>query len=247
MTTVRRVGPVAAYILHHAAYRDSGRILEVLTREHGRLSLFAHGVRRPKSGLAAALQPFQRLLISWSGRGEAPTLASAEIDPERPRLPARQFMSGCYVNELLLKLTTRHDSHPELFDLYEETLAGLDSREQAPRALRLFEKRLLEALGFGLGLLLTADERRPIDPGARYHFQPQVGAITAVADAGGRVYSGAALLALARETIADAGQLQEVKPLLRAALDACLEGRALRTRDVADAVRRARHNSGARN
>jgi DNA repair protein RecO (recombination protein O) len=238
MRTARRVGPVAAYVLHHAAYRDSGRILEVLTREHGRLSLFAHGVRRPKSGLAAALQPFQRLIVTWSGRGEAPTLAGAEIDATASRLPAAQFMSGCYVNELILKLTTRHDSHPELFDLYEDTLAGLADAGRRARALRLFEKRLLDAVGFGLALTVTAGERKPIDSARRYHFRAQSGAAEATVDAGGRVYSGAALLALARETISDAGQLQEVKPLLRAALDACLEGRNLRTRDVAAAMRR---------
>jgi len=236
--TPRRVGPVAAYVLHHAAYRDSGRILEVLTREHGRLSLFAHGVRRPKSGLAAALQPFQRLLVTWSGRGEAPTLAGAEIDATSGRLPAGQFMSGCYVNELILKLTTRHDSHPELFDLYDGTLASLADAGRATRALRLFEKRLLDAVGFGLALTVTAGEHKPIESARHYHFRAQAGAAEATADASGRVYSGAALLALARETISDAAQLQEVKPLLRAALDACLEGRSLRTRDVAVAVRR---------
>jgi len=246
MTAARRVGPVAAYVLHHAAYRDSGRIIEVLTRDHGRLSLFAHGVRRPKSGLAAALQPFRRLLISWAGRGDAPTLAGAEIDSSRPPLAAREFMSGCYVNELILKLTTRHDSHPELFDLYEDTLGGLGSDEHPARTLRLFEKRLLDMLGFGLRLPLTADERSAIDPAGRYHFQPQSGAVTAADESAGRVYSGAALLALARERIADTAHLQEVKPLLRAALDACLEGRALRTRDVAVAVRRARRTTAGR-
>jgi DNA repair protein RecO (recombination protein O) len=243
MTTARRVGPVAAYVLHHTAYGDSGRIVEILTRDHGRLSVFAHGIRRPKSGLAAALQPFRRLLVSWAGRGEAPTLAGAEVDLAGSPLAARHFMNGCYVNELILKLTTRHDSHPELFDLYEDTLGGLVSGDRPARTLRLFEKRLLDMLGFGLRLPLTAEERGAIEPAGRYHFQPQVGAVTAAAGGSGRVYSGAALLALARESIADAAQLQEVKPLLRAALDACLEGRALRTREVAIAVRRARRTS----
>jgi DNA repair protein RecO (recombination protein O) len=246
MRTARRVGPIAAYVLHHTPYRDSGRIVEVLTRDHGRLSLFAHGIRRPKSGLAAALQPFQRLLVSWSGRGEAPTLTGAEIDPARRTLPAAQFMSGCYMNELLLKLTTRHDAHPELYDLYESTLADLSISGHATRALRLFEKRLLDALGFGLGLTVTADDHRPIDPHGRYHFRPQVGAVVAADSAAGRVYSGTALLELARETITDAEPLNEVKPLLRAALEACLEGRTLRTRDVAVAVRSKRQTAVAR-
>jgi DNA repair protein RecO (recombination protein O) len=240
MRNARRVGPTAAYVLHQSPYRDSGRIVEVLAREHGRLSLFAHGVRRPKSGLAAALQPFQRLLVSWSGRGEAATLTAAEIDAAPRVLPSRHFMSACYVNELLLKLTTRHDAHPELFDLYESALDDLTVDGQATRALRVFEKRLLDALGFGLGLAATAQDQQPIKERGHYHFRPQAGAFEAAPESAGRVYSGAALLALADETIADAMQLDEVRPLLRAALDECLDGRALRTRDVAAAVRKRR-------
>jgi DNA repair protein RecO (recombination protein O) len=238
MKSARRVGPVPAYVLHQLAYRDSGRIVELLTREHGRLSVFAHGVRRAKSGLAAALQPFQRLLVSWSGRGEAPTLTGAELDMAAGRLPAAQFMSACYLNELILKLTTRHDGHPELFDLYEETLGSLADGAGATRGLRLFEKRLLDIVGFGLALTVTSDGHKPLDASARYHFRPQVGAIEAAADAGGRLYSGATLLALGAESIRDAAQLSEVKPLLREALEACLEGRSLRTREVATAMRR---------
>lgn len=238
MRSARRVGPVSAYLLHQCAYRDSGRILELLTREYGRLSVFAHGVRRSKSGLMAALQPFQRLLVSWSGRGEAPTLAGAEIDlPLRPVLAAH-FMSACYLNELALKLTTRHDSHPELFDLYEATLEAFTRETEAERALRIFEKRLLEIIGFGLELACASNDRRPLAPAGRYHFHPQSGAVEAAADAAGQVYSGAALLALANETISEAAALREVKPLLRDAIAACLDGHSLRTRDVALAVRR---------
>jgi DNA repair protein RecO (recombination protein O) len=243
MKTPRRVGPVPAYILHQAAFRDSGRILEVLTREHGRFSLFAHGIRRAKSGLAAALQPFQRLLVSWSGRGEAPTLAGAEIDQPLRHVPAAHFMSACYLNELILKLTTRHDSHPELYSLYETTLDALAGDADAARALRLFEKRLLDIIGFGLDLAVTADGRKPVVPGASYHFRAQEGAIEAASGATGRVYSGAALLALADESIRQAADLREVKPLLRDAIETCLEGRSLKTREVAVAVRK-KQNGG---
>ncbi|MGH8265363.1 MAG: DNA repair protein RecO [Steroidobacterales bacterium] len=240
MRTPRRVGPVPAYILHQAAYRDSGRILEILTREHGRFSVFAHGIRRAKSGLAAALQPFQRLLVSWSGRGEAPTLAGAEIDVPLRHVPAAHFMSACYLNELILKLTTRHDSHPELFDVYENTLDAFTADKDSARPLRVFEKRLLEIVGFGLDLAVTSDGRKPLVPGARYHFRVAEGAIEAAPGATGRVYSGAALLALADESIRQEAELREVKPLLRDAIETCLEGRDLKTRAVAVAVRKKR-------
>ena len=83
--STRRVVLTAAYLLHHRPWRDTSRILEVLTREHGRLTLFARGVRGANAKLAPVLQPFQLLLLSWSGRGEAPQLTGAERAAAPPR------------------------------------------------------------------------------------------------------------------------------------------------------------------
>ena len=66
--STRRVALTPGYLLHHRPWRDTSRILEVLTREHGRLTLFARGVRGPTAKLAPVLQPFQPLLLSGRGR-----------------------------------------------------------------------------------------------------------------------------------------------------------------------------------
>src|ERR1700745_287697 len=102
--TARRITLAPAYILHHRPYRDTSRILEVVTRDHGRLSLFARGVRGPKAKLASILQPFQLLLFSWTGRGEPAQLTGAESAQASPPLPAHCMMAAFYLNELLLKL-----------------------------------------------------------------------------------------------------------------------------------------------
>src|SRR5215475_5179349 len=98
---VRRVQLAAAYILHHRPYRDTSRILEVITRDHGRLTLFARGVRGPKAKLASVLQPFCPLLLSWSGRGEAAQLTGAEAAGESLAVPGEALMPAFYLNELL--------------------------------------------------------------------------------------------------------------------------------------------------
>src|SRR5215469_12061259 len=95
---VRRINLAPAYILHHRPYRDTSRILEVITRDHGRLSLFARGVRGPKAKLASILQPFQLLLLSWSGRGEAAQLTAAECADNSGTLPAACVMASFYLN-----------------------------------------------------------------------------------------------------------------------------------------------------
>src|SRR5215471_8380938 len=90
--STRRVEVTPGYLLHHRPWRDTSRILEVLTREHGRLTLFARGVRGPRARLGPALQPFQLLLLSWSGRGEAPNLTGAERAQPARALPRAHLL-----------------------------------------------------------------------------------------------------------------------------------------------------------
>jgi DNA repair protein RecO (recombination protein O) len=232
----RRVDLTPGYLLHHRPWRDTSRILEVLTREHGRLTLFARGVRGPAAKLAAVLQPFQLLLLSWSGRGEAPNLTGAERAAGAAALPPACLLAAFYLNELLLRLTTRHDSLPRLFDHYHGTLEEL--RLGAPLAprLRVFEKRLLEELGYGLDLAAEAHSGLPIDPDRYYEFLPGSGLVPARAPE--RALCGRSLLHLARETLSGARELEDAQRLLQAALGACLEGRPLATRAVAKAMQR---------
>ena len=235
--SLRRVALTPGYLLHHRPWRDTSRILEVLTREHGRLTLFARGVRAPRARLAPVLQPFQLLLLSWSGRGEAPQLTAAErAAPEAP-LPGGCLLAAFYLNELLLRLTARHDAQPELFDHYHDTLEQLRAGAALEPCLRIFEKRLLEVLGYGLDLALEAHSGRPLEPDGYYDFRPGVGLLPARAR-GPEALSGRALLGLARDRLSGARELADARRLLQAALSACLEGRPLATRAVAKSMKR---------
>jgi len=231
----RRILLTPGYILHHRPYRDTSRILEVFTREHGRLSLFARGVRGPKAKLASVLQPFQLLLLSWTGRGEAGQLTGAECVEQGVSLPASCLMSAFYLSELLLKLTTRHDALPALFDDYHETLEGFRRGGQLEPGLRVFEKRLLETIGYGLDLSAEANTGERIVAGAYYHFRPAQGLVPTAADAPGAL-AGESLINLASERLQGVRELDDSRRLLQAALAQCLEGRPLSTRTVAKAV-----------
>jgi DNA repair protein RecO (recombination protein O) len=239
----RRIQLTPGYILHHRPYRDTSRILEVVTRDHGRLSLFARGVRGPKAKLASILQPFQMLLFSWTGRGEAAQLTGAESAQASPPLPPSCLMAAFYLNELLMKLTTRHDPLPLLFDTYHTALEGMRQGAPLERELRVFEKRLLEALGYGLDLGAEARTGKRIEPDEYYHFRPEQGLVATVADAAGAL-AGHSLIGLANERLAGERELDDAKRLLQAALTQCLEGRPLATRTVARAVARREAHTG---
>ncbi len=232
-----RVQLVSAYILHHRPYRDTSRILEVLTRGHGRLSVFARGVRGPKAKLASALQPFQPLLVSWAGRGEAVQLTAAEIERAESPVPADRLMPAFYLNELLLKLTTRHDAVPALFDEYRAMLGVLRQSGSFEARLRIFEKRLLDTLGYGLDLSADAQRGMPIEAEGYYHFRPSQGLFVTVEGAAGAV-AGRSLIRLASEVLEERRDLDDARRLLQAAIAHCLEGRELSTRAVAKSIAR---------
>ena len=229
----QRVQLTRAYVLHQRPFRDSSLIVEVFAREHGRMTLFARAARGPRSRFAL-LQPFRALLLSWSGRGEAPALSGAENAGAAPLLPPAQLMSAFYLNELLLKLVTRHDPHPELFDQYEATLGLLGRSQSTDAALRQFEARLLQFIGYGLNLAAEADTGRPVSEAAFYHFQPGVHGVVIAEPGSSGAIGGGVLQRLADGCGFDSdAELRQARALMRAALDHCLEGRELHTRSVA--------------
>ena len=237
----RRVGLTPVFVLHHRPWRDTSRMLEVLSREHGRLTLFARGVRGPRPRSASLLQPFTPLLAAWTGSGDAAQLTQVEPMPtDGPAvagLPAPALLSGWYLNELLLKLTLRVDPQPAVFDLYAATLERLRAAAAPAPALRGFERDLLGLLGYGLELRHEARSGAPLRPDAYYHFHLDLGFVE-TPSGGEAAYPGRSLLALAADDLQETAVLEDTRRLMRAALDHALEGRELRTRAVARAVTR---------
>jgi DNA repair protein RecO (recombination protein O) len=176
------------------------------------------------------------LLVSWSGASEACQLVGAELDGLMSSLKPERLMSGFYLNELLLKLTERRDPHPEIFFSYARCVQALCDGEVEEPTLRRFEKRLLNELGYGLELAHTGDGL-PVEQDKYYRFALQSGPQLCVAESPGAVY-GQSLADLQAERFGDARSLKDAKRVLRAAIDACLDGRALKSREVMLALRR---------
>jgi DNA repair protein RecO (recombination protein O) len=233
-----RIAQEPAFVLHHHDYGETSLLLEIFTRQHGRIGVLAKGARRPRSPLRSALVPFQPLVVNYSGRGELPVLATAEPLGMAPPLTGEALFCGLYLNELLLRLLHRHDPHEQLFATYAETLIQLSS-DRMEEVLRRFEKRLLEDIGYGLALEHDAQDGRPLDPNVLYRYQPERGPVSeqGAGDEGIRV-QGRTLLALAAESLDDEQVLQEAKTLLRALLARHLGDRPLMSRNLFRAANR---------
>ncbi len=224
-----RIALEPAYVLHHREYRDTSRILDVFSESHGRITLFARGARGPKSKYASLLMPFRPLLLSWTGRGDAAQMTGAEAGSQAPPLRAAHVMAAFYLNELVIRLTTLHDPQPQLFVDYARALRRLAVESPPDAALRVFEKRLLESIGYGLEL--------DVEEGHHYQFRAGLGFLEVLPDAPG-AFTGRNLLALREESLDDAPSLDAARRVLRQALDHCLEGREIRTRTVARSMLR---------
>ena len=204
-----------AFILHARPWRETSLLLEAFTRDQGRVGLVARGVRSARSRLPrASLQPLQPLLLDWTARGELGTLTAAEPTGTRWRITGDALIAGMYVNELVLRLTSRNDAHPAAFAAYTECLVRLAEESDIAWTLRRFERDLLADLGYAL-MLDAASSGEPIDPDATYGYAAEAGPIAWREGSHLPRVSGAALIALDRGEKPAPAALEELRRLMR--------------------------------
>lgn len=228
-----RVYQEPAFILHASAYRETSLLLEVYSRHHGRIGLVARGARRAQHTTRALLTPFLPLLVNWSGKGELATLAGVDTESAAIHLERDALFCGLYLNELLMRLLHRHDPHEGLYDIYQSTLVRLlDPAHAVQTTLRLFEKHLLQELGYGLVLDREIDGNSPVVPALVYDYVPERGPILAGREVQGVRVHGTTLLALAAGCMTDPETLRESKNLMRVCLAPHLGDRPLHSRKL---------------
>ena len=242
------------FVLHQWDWSETSLVLDLFTREQGRVAVVAKGAKRPYSQMRAVLLPFQRLAVGL-GRPRAEegsdvlTLRSAEYAGAGSVLPAAQLFAGFYLNELLMKLLARHDPHPLLFDAYAGTLQAM-ARGDEEAALRAFELMLLRETGVLPELDRDTATQEPVRPEQRYVLRPEAG----LGGAGRDEPSLAAADCHALQAALDGNDLQALrvasvpalaalKPQLRALLHYHLGSPQLRTRSAMRDVRRLLDNA----
>ncbi len=221
-----------SFVLHSYVYRESSLIVDVFTRDYGRVMLVAKGAKRPTSRLRGILQTFQPLSIGWSGKSELRTLVSAEWIGGMIPLESSALLYGFYLNELLIRLLAREDPHQGLFEQYVRALNHLATAESAQTVLRIFELALLKETGVGADLSINVKDRCPIDPEGIYVVDPENGPRLANLDDQAPHVVGKTLLDMVNEDYSDPQTQLQSKQLMRFLLAHHLNGVPLQTRKI---------------
>ncbi|WP_321954595.1 DNA repair protein RecO [Paraburkholderia bannensis] len=232
-TSDYRVSEQPAFVLHSYPYRETSLIIDVLSRDHGRVALVAKGAKRPHSALRGVLQTFQPLTLNWTGKGEVRTLTGAEWVGGMLPLAGDALLCGFYVNELLVKFLAREDPHPALFNHYVVTLTRLAHDLPPVQVLRSFERVLLRDTGYALALNRTVNRKTVVAEG-RYVFDPERGVREASDEwpAHWPVLSGQTLLDMEEDNYHRPQTVAQSKALMRFLLNTYLGGTPLATRQI---------------
>ena len=219
---VHRVTAQPAFVLHSYPHKETSLIIDVFSRDHGRVALVAKGAKRPHSRLRGVLQTFQPLSISWSGKSEIRTLTDAEWVGGLLPLEKSALLCGFYLNELLIKLLARDDPHPVLFERYVQALTQLAHDQPAAIVLRKFELSLLKETGVAPNLGQCTGNNQVVEPQGLYAVDPESGVRLARDGDGGPQVAGQTLLDME----------QQSKLLMRFLLAHHLDGLRLNTRQI---------------
>lgn len=224
-----RIEQQPGFVLHAREWRETSLLLEVFSRDYGRVGLVARGVRSARSRTPrASLQPLTPLLLSWSGRGELSTLTAIEPAGMPLKSAGAALLCALYLNELVTRMLTRHDPHPNLFSDYVTTLARLAHGEPRAWTLRRFERDLLGHLGYGLQLEMEGVSGVRLEPENTYAWHFDSGPAPWRNHADGLKIPGSALIALANDEQPSAREMATLRRLMRAVIDHHLDGVGLR-------------------
>ena len=221
------------FVLHTRPYRETSLLVDLFTKNYGRVRCVAKGYRKPnKKGVARALFPYTEHQFSWQGRGDLKTLTQADATHSPLFLQSECLFTGLYVNELFYRLLHEYDPHEHLYDQYQQYFAHMSSGQLSELKLRQLEMSLLEELGYGLAIDTEAESGESLDADKFYKYIPERGLVECSnqSKATPGVFRGSDLMALSESEFDHKSVILTAKQLLRSVIDFYLDGRKLHSR-----------------
>lgn len=168
-----------AVVLRHTNWGEADRILTLYTRQLGKVRAIAKGVRKMRSRKSGHLEPFTQVNLQLARGRDMFIITQAEAT--NTYLHLRDNLVGVgyasYVVELLDRFTFDDDENPPLFHLLANTLKRLDQESRSFLAVRYYEVRLLDLLGYRPHLFHCASCETEIKAEAQYFSALQGGVL----------------------------------------------------------------------
>jgi DNA repair protein RecO (recombination protein O) len=141
---------VEAVVLRHQDWGEADRLLVLFTRQAGKLRAVAKGARKLKSRKAGHVEPFTRVVLMLAKGRDLWIVTQAEAQDSYLPIRADLVKTGyaSYAVELVDRFISEEDPHTQIFQLLVDTLQRISSETDAFTAVRYFEIRLLDWVGF---------------------------------------------------------------------------------------------------
>jgi len=219
-----------AYLLHRRPYSDSQVMLDVLVEGVGQLRMLARISGRQATKHKAQLQPFQPLLIHYSGKYELKYINRFELHGTTPQLTGDKLYCGFYLNELTNRIVPINEPIEQAFSLYQQHLTKLSHANESQAVLRSYEFQLLELLGYGVDFEYTG-EGEQIQKNKLYRYFDEQGFILQN-DKATSGFTGEQLCAIAQRDFNDVDVLHVAKQLSRHLMKPLLGSKPLKSREL---------------
>lgn len=220
------------FVIHARDYGETSQIVDLLTRNHGRVAVVHKGARQHRKGSSGRLQAFTKYGLGWTGKSQLKTLIAPE-SVHQYGLLGQNMAAGFYINELIWYLVHHEDECVGIFEAYETCLEQISGTlESLEPALRSFEKALLDNLGYSPQWEFDAVSGEPIEPDQTYYFRFGEGFYMEKGELDDLAVQGSEIFAIARGDYSDKRTLSIAKKLFRRALAVLLDGRELQSRKM---------------
>ncbi len=155
-----------AVILRRQDLGEADRLLTLFTPTKGRVRAVAKGIRRPGSKKAGHLEPFTRSRLQLARGRELDIVTQAETISGYPGLRSELIRLGqaAYAAELLDRFGVEESDNQAIYQLMTDTLERLDQDPLPENALRYFQIRLLDLVGYRPELQRCVGCGEPLKP-----------------------------------------------------------------------------------
>ncbi|MFC1496192.1 DNA repair protein RecO [Candidatus Margulisiibacteriota bacterium] len=136
-------------ILGSCPFEESGKLVTVFTKEHGKISVIAKGAKRPTSRFGGRLETFSygELLLAKGRNLDILSQMELRESFQSIREDHTQLNLGFYFIKIIQAATMQRQRNPKLFKLLLLSLKKMKDGAALDYVVRFFEINLLKAEG----------------------------------------------------------------------------------------------------